>query len=202
MFVETPITGTKKQYKPVYGAGINDATYHVRYTDNQGIRHSCPYYAIWMGILKRCLCPMTALDRPTYAGCTIEESWKTFSIFKAWMCKQNWQNKQLDKDLLVPGNKHYGPNTCLFLTQALNSLLCLRTNDRGAWPLGVYLDKRKPINPFVARCRMYGKSVHLGTFDSPEKASACYIQAKLAYIAELADAESDPQIKQALLNLY
>lgn len=42
----------------------------------------------------------------------------------------NWEHKlrdprgwQLDKDLLCPGNKVYGPDTCLWLPRSLNSAL-------------------------------------------------------------------------------
>lgn len=178
----------------VYGVGNNDANYSVT---------GCPYYERWKKLLMRCFCPKYLDKQPTYVGCTIEESWKTFSVFKSWMEQQDWQNKELDKDLLCFGNKHYGPTTCLFVPKALNLLLCLRGNDRGPYPLGVSkIVMRGAHSYFQARCSFYGKTRRIGLFKTINEASAAYKQAKLAYIAELAAAEPDPRIKHALLRLH
>ena len=203
MFQEKPLTPNMgRPKKPVYGVGINDATYATAYKDATGKSIICPYYRAWTSMLERCFSEKFHKSRPNYAGCSLEESWKTFSVFKAWMEKQDWKGKHLDKDLLSHDNKHYGPSTCLFISRELNNLLCLRKNHQGEFPLGV---SRAIINGstyFVASCSFYGKQKKLGYFKTPEAAADAYKKAKLNYIAKLAEKETDPRIKQALLNLW
>lgn len=185
----------------LHGVGINDAPYVTAYKQ-EGKLLTCPYYAKWSAVITRCFSPTFLKQRPTYGQCTLEESWKRFSSFKTWMQTQDWVSKHLDKDLLLQGNKHYGPDTCLFISPALNNLLCLRKNHRGAFPLGVSRMTVKGYDYFVAACSFYGKQTRLGYFKTIEEAAYKYKEAKLNYIMELANAEKDPRIRQALLNLF
>jgi hypothetical protein len=114
---------------------------------------------------------------------------------------QDWVNKVLDKDLLIQGNKHYGPNTCIFISKELNNLLCLSDSRRGEYPLGVSLDIIGKYKYFRANCTFYGKPKNLGRYKTMEEASRKYKQEKLKYIAELAANETDLKVKSALLSL-
>lgn len=204
MFIERLTSPNKiKQRKTLVGVGVNDSPYVVVYTDSMGRVHKCPYYRTWVGMLTRACCPKFHTKFPTYKECTVEPSWKLFSNFRAWMQMQDWEGKELDKDLLCWGNKHYGPNTCLFVSRQINTLLILRTNHRGNYPLGV--SKRTyqgRYTYFEATCSINGKPTHLGLFKTPEEAAEVYKQAKLKYIAELAKTEPNPRIKAALLALH
>ena len=204
MFIEHPLLGTKgKPRSLVHGVGINDASYMVGYKNIFGNAESCPYYDKWRAMLSRCYSAKFHERHPSYQNCTVADTWKTFSVFRTWMETQDWQGKALDKDLLNWGNKHYSPDTCLFISQAQNSLLALRGNARGLQPLGVV---RTVVHGkyvyYEAKCSFYGKQVRLGSFKTPEEAAAKYQEAKLAYIAELAAAEPNQRIKQALLALH
>ena len=44
---------------------------------------------------------------------------------------------QLDKDILIKGNKEYNPNTCCFVDIRLNSLFTKDNAMRGKYPIGV-----------------------------------------------------------------
>ena len=153
-------------------------------------------------MIVRCFDVKILKKYPTYTGTTIDESWKTFSNFKKWMQSQKWQGKQLDKDLLSWSNKHYGPDTCLFISQAQNSLLTLRNSKRGDYPLGVSKVNRIKQPRYIASGTFYGKPTHLGYFKTVDEAAEAYKTAKLNYIKELAEVEQDPRIKQALLALH
>ena len=200
MFVEQPATKMSlAKRKLIHGVGINDANYQVMFKDTDGKRHTCPYYRKWQAILVRVYCPKYHSKQPTYVGSTVCEEWLTFSQFKHWMAAQDWEGKELDKDLLDYRNKHYSPETCLFITKAQNNLLTLCKARRGELPLGVYFNKAN--NKFQASLSCHGKSKHMGSYDTPEEASKVYVEAKLEYIAELAAAENNPKIKRALIAL-
>lgn len=202
MFKEIPISKASKAIRStVHGIGINDATYITSGKNEEGKTVMCPYYKVWASMLARCYSPSLVKRRPTYAACTLEESWKSFTAFKTWMLSQDWVGKVLDKDLLVQGNKHYGPNTCVFVTKELNNLLTVRTNQRGPYPLGVSSTITHGHQYYVASCSFYGKQKRLGYFKTVQEAADAYKSAKLKYIKELASKEPNPILKQALLNI-
>lgn len=105
----------------IYNWGINDADYQVAGKDpDTGIEWRCPFYKRWKNMIARCHSPAFQRNQPRYKGCTVDERWRRFTDFKKWMEGQDWEGKQLDKDRLVEGNKHYGPDTCMFLTRKEN----------------------------------------------------------------------------------
>ena len=112
-----------KPKKLVCGVGINDADYAVQKLETVGYADGkrkqrlvwvCPYYQTWIDMLKRCYSDKLQERQPTYKGCSVSEEWLTFSAFKVWMEKQDFERKQLDKDLLFEGNKVYSAETCVF----------------------------------------------------------------------------------------
>lgn len=204
MFIERaiPQKQTGRPRRLIHGVGINDATYLTTYVDENGKEFRCPYYSRWRSLIQRIVCPKLHEKYPTYKDCTIEPTWLIFSNFKSWMQRQEWEGKTLDKDLLFQHNKHYGPNTCIFLPQALNKLLCLRNNARGEYPLGVSVFASQGKKYITAYCSFYAKTKNLGYFKTIEEAAQAYKSAKLNYIKELADQETNIKIKEALLRLF
>lgn len=202
MFKQIPVS--KKAIalrRLVCGVGVNDAPYITGVKGAAGKVVMCPYYTVWAAMLVRCFSAKLHAKRPTYANCTLEKSWEYFTTFKHWMEQQDWQGKVLDKDILVQGNKHYGPDTCIFITKELNNLLTVRGNSRGKYPIGVSETSMRGYSYFVASCSFYGKQKRLGYFKTIESAAQTYKEAKLGYIKELAQKEQNPKIKQALLNI-
>lgn len=121
-FVEIPSNNKSlANRKPVYGHGVNDADYVIERRIN-GKRVGCPIYRTWANMLERCYSDKFHVRQSTYIGCEVCDEWLTFSNFKRWMMVQDWQGKQLDKDIRVKGNKIYSPNTCLFVTKAENTI--------------------------------------------------------------------------------
>jgi hypothetical protein len=135
--------------------------------------------------------------RPTYVGCSVSPDWLRFSMFLAWMQRQDWQGKQLDKDILIPGNKIYSPDTCVFVPSALNMFLVDTGKTRGDWPLGVSETRR---GRFRATCRnpFTGKTEWLGQFNDPEEAHQSWRARKHQHALRYADQQTDPRIAQAL----
>ena len=114
----------------VCGVGINDADYKVELkrvvgrVNGKPIREIdwiCPFYYKWRNMLVRGYSRKLKDRHKTYEECYVCEEWLRFSNFKAWMEQQDWEGKQLDKDLLVIGNKLYSPSTCCFVSRQVNS---------------------------------------------------------------------------------
>lgn len=78
-------------------------------------------YVAWSGMLRRCY----SGKRRSYWGCSVVEEWHCFAHFLKWFNQtyphNSLEKMTLDKDIRVPGNKVYGPNTCTWVTAAENN---------------------------------------------------------------------------------
>lgn len=170
-----PHCAREQQKNLVYGVGVNDLLY------NRGT----PSYQAWCSMLQRCYSTKYQNRKDTYVGCSVCEEWLIFSNFKRWFDSDENGYKdgyQLDKDIIIKGNKVYSPSTCCIVPHAINVLLTNRKKYRGNFPIGV----RKTINGrFVARARV-GKR-HVGVYDTPQEAFCAYKVAKEQYIKELSE---------------
>lgn len=103
-----------------------------------------PYHAIWTGMIERVHVVEMIDKRPTYRDCSISKPWYCFANFYKWAKDQRGalnEHWQLDKDILVKGNKEYGPDFCAFVPSQINGLFTKREACRGDYPIGVYLHK-------------------------------------------------------------
>lgn len=200
-----------KPKKLVYGVGVNDADYVAQKFETIGYINGkrkrkmiwrCPYYETWRNMLERCYSARYQERKPTYKGCTVTDEWLTFTNFKSWMEKQNWEDKQLDKDLLIEGNKVYSADTCVFVTQTVNKFTTDRGSDRGEWLIGVYWDKSK--EKFRAQCSnpFTKKNERLGYFTTEIQAHQTWLKRKLELAHELAAIQTDKQVAKALIGRY
>lgn len=186
----------------VLGAGINDSDYPVTKYKREAGRHIqtwiCPFYKAWRGILYRCYSKSLHNRHPSYADCKIDEDWLTFSKFKKWMLSEDWKGKHLDKDILEPGNKTYGPGKCVFIPQELNKFLTSRGNASGDYPTGVCM--HKSTGKYQANCRnpFSGKIEYLGLFASLEEAHEEWRKRKHELSCRYADIQTDQRIAIAL----
>lgn len=178
----------------VCGVGKNDADYEVQPRVN-GKQTACPIYVKWKSMLERCYSDKVQRKHPTYKGCSVTEEWLTFSNFRSWMIRQDWEGNALDKDILLEGNKIYGPETCAFISSKLNSLLNEYVAGRGDQPLGI----NKHGKNYQARITKLGKRVQIGTFKTPEAAHDAYRAAKADVIELAANEQNDMRIRKALM---
>jgi hypothetical protein len=185
----------------VCGVGINDANYVVQPRIN-GKQVMCPFYRVWQSMLKRCYGPKYQAKRPTYIGCSVVPEWLSFMAFRAWMIMQDWQGRELDKDLLIQGNKVYGPQACVFISGGLNSFTTDRASDRGEWPIGVYLDRQS--GRFRAQCcnPFSGERESLGYFTCPDAAHEAWRARKHELALQIAALHADPRVAKALSIRY
>jgi len=169
--------------------GINDSPYVVKPIVN-GIKTICPYYSRWFLMINRCYNPRYQADKPSYKGVSVCNDWLTFTSFKEWMEKQDWENKELDKDLLFPGNKVYSPNTCVFITRDLNALLAIG-GTKSNLPRGM----TKRTNKYLVRCG----NEYIGYYDTVEEATIVYKKHKKKRLVKIANEQSDIRIKEGLI---
>ena len=196
VFIEMPATkNSLANRKPVCGIGINDTDYIVCPVIN-GKRVWCPYYRAWNSMLVRCYSKKYQATRPTYLDCLVVKEWLMFSVFKEWMKTQDWQNKELDKDILIIGNKEYSPKACIFVSHVINSLLTDSAASRGHLPQGVSLHNR--VGKYRASCSADGKQQHLGYFTTIAEAEITYLIFKSGLVERIANDNMGP-IKSALL---
>lgn len=158
--------------RKLYGIGVVSGGKY-KTVDAQG-KHT-KEYKLWSGMIERCYSPKNNEKQPTYAGCTVSENFKNFQYFAEWCNNQvGFGNKgwQLDKDILVKGNRVYSEDTCCFVPREINVLFTKRQNFRGKYPIGVseYNGKTK----FRASVNIDGKTKSLGNFSNVTEAFCWY----------------------------
>ena len=195
----------KDPYVPsVYGVGITGTKY---LTKINGV--NTKEYMLWIDMLKRCYSDGFKKKYQTYEGCEVSDKFKSYEYFYEWCHKQvGFGTKgggnpfQLDKDLLIKGNKVYSESTCVFIPSEINSLLVKRTASRGEHLIGVCWSKRDKA--FVSQVgKSKGKQEHLGYFKTELEAFNAYKTAKETFIKEQADKwklQIDERAYKALMN--
>ena len=184
----------------VYGVGVVGTKYP---TTINGVQTK--EYALWTGVLERCYSETLKERRPTYEGCEVSDNFKRYEYFYEWCQNQvGFGNKgwQLDKDLLIKGNKVYSESTCVFIPAEINLLLVKNTASRGEHLIGVIWCKTKKA--FIAQVsKNKGKQKNLGSFNTELEAFKAYKTAKEAFIKEQANkwkSKIDPRAYSALMN--
>ena len=193
--------GIRKRNKLVYNVGINDADYEVSHRVN-GKRVRCPCYVTWVSMLTRCYDKKYQERRPTYIGCSVCPEWVSFMNFRKWMIRQDWEGKQLDKDLIVGGNKVYSPATCVFVDRMTNLFTTDSGRSRGQYPIGVHFYKRD--GKFMTECSnpFTKKKENLGYFTCPNEAHLAWKKRKHELACQLAELQTDPRVAAALRTRY
>jgi hypothetical protein len=198
---------TQHSKKLVCGIGINDADYQVAVVEPRTMHSKtkiiwrCKIYDTWASMLKRAYSKSLHARQQTYEGVTVCEEWRTFSNFAKWMCRQDWKDKQLDKDILFEGNKIYSPETCVFVTQQLNCFLTDSGTIRGRYMIGCDWNKR--VGKYRARVNDgQGAAIHLGYFNSELEAHLAWKTAKHNIAVEYSKEQTDLRLKEALLTRF
>lgn len=175
----------------IFGFGIND-------TDE--ITMKSRSYACWRDMLARCYDEKQEEKYGSYKGCIVSERWRHFSDFNRWYDTHYVEGWHLDKDILIKGNKEYGPDTCCFVPPQINTLFVNKKRNRGLYPIGVTIN---PYKKYEAHCSIKGKPKYIGGFNTPEEAFEAYKVAKEAWIKEVADKwrdKIDPRVYKAMYN--
>ena len=135
---------------------------------------------------------------PTYIGC--KNGFPSFNAFVEWHREQPGYclGHEIDKDLLVKGNKVYGLDTCCLIPREINMMVQGPHRSNTGMPVGVYFDKVR--GNYQAQC---GGSNKLGRHPTAESAFAAYKVYKEAKLKELAEKWKDTlctRAYEALMN--
>ena len=144
-------------------------------------------YRRWSGMMKRCYSTKEQSLHPTYMGCTVCKEWHNFQNYAKWYEENIWEcdeKLEVDKDILIKGNKIYSPETCVFTTKYINTLFTKSNNMRGDTPIGVI---KSSNTTYMARLSKKNNGVSLGSYKDVNEAFNAYKLAKEQYIKQIAD---------------
>ena len=184
----------------VYGIGVSGTKYQPTISGR-----NTKEYNLWKSMLRRCYSDAYQKKQPTYEGCEVSENFKSYEYFHEWCNKQigfGVNGFELDKDLLIKGNKLYSEDSCVFIPADVNLVLTKRTASRGKHLIGVYWSNTNKA--FVARvAKNKGKQEYLGSFKTELEAFNAYKEAKEVFIKEQAEkwkGQIDPRAYEALMS--
>ena len=191
----------KDPYVPsVYSIGIVGTKYPV---SEGGVLTK--EYMLWCNMLQRCYSDISKKKNPTYTDCEVSDKFKSYEYFYEWCNKQigfGVDGFEIDKDLLIKGNKVYSENTCVFIHKGINLLLTKCVASRGEHLIGVSWSNTS--KSFIARvAKNKGKSEYLGHFKTELEAFNAYKKAKENYLKEQANkykSQIDLRAYNALMN--
>lgn len=165
-------------YPSIYGVGIVGE----RSTVNEDGKRLKEYVA-WVGMLQR------IYRDNAYKDCSICKEWLFFENFYNWLHSQpnfdKWLNNKkwdIDKDILIKGNKVYSPDTCCLVPSYINTLFIKSNKARNSLPIGV----RRSGNKYIAICNNLNSRIYLGTYDNLNDAFCAYKEYKEKLIKNIA----------------
>ena len=142
---------------------------------------------MWHNMYDRCYSESYHDTNPKYKNCTMCDEWlDDKEAFYDWV-RENYytvDNEQidLDKDILIKGNRIYSPETCVFAPHSINTYFENLTREP------VYAAS---INKYKMEICIEGKTINIGYYDTEEEAKKAYIRHKEAAILAKADLYKD-----------
>lgn len=131
-------------------------------------------------MIERAFCEKLKARCPTYVGVSVCSDWLKFSNFFNWISKQVIYGNELDKDIILPGNKMYSPEFAAMVPEYVN-LSFIKPQKRDL-PTGVY----KRGNRYVSMCYMNGELGYLGYYSTPAEAHQKWQEKKIENFKNLA----------------
>lgn len=171
----------RKKSKLICGVGVNDYEGSMK-IEGEDIKS----YQAWGNMLIRCYDQKYQEKYPTYVGCSVCDEWLSFKNFKSWY-DDNYPIElvrdldirfEIDKDLLISGNKVYSHENCIFLPQKVNGFMTNNKSNNTSGYTGVCWNKQH--NKWQVRIQDFetGKRKHLGYFTDIEDAGKAYVKAR------------------------
>jgi len=193
--IKKPVSSEKDHIKPtVLGKGyIGTGKYR---SSLNGV--TTPAYMKWRQMLARCYSSKYHANNPAYIGCSVSDEWLNFQNFAAWFEVNNRVGLHLDKDLIIPSNKIYSAENCVFVSKTLNDLI--REHKDGKYLAGTTKSKGK----FIARIGINNMQYIVDRTDNEQDAHRSYCLSKAMLIRKAAkdlpvDQHKRPEVRAGLL---
>lgn len=178
----------KNPYFPeLYGVGYIGIKYPTR-----NKKKKSKEYAAWSTMLERGYSQRLKKIYPTYQETSVCKEWHNFENFYEWIHSQEnfekWlsgERWEVDKDIIVKGNKIYSPETCVLVPPSINNLFIKADAIRGDLPVGVKFHKQK--QKYEVACSINGKQQYLATVTDPVKGFCLYKKVKEGHIKDKAE---------------
>lgn len=158
----------------VYGVGVKGSKHPSRINNKITIE-----YGIWYSMISRCYNKKFHLRESTYKECQVCNEWLFFDNFYNWLHEQeNFEtlsknnNLELDKDILVKGNKIYSPETCCLVPHRVNMLFVKANSLRSNLPIGVR--KMGIYDKYTAEYEHDRRHIYVGAYETVEETFLAY----------------------------
>ncbi|ELH4810088.1 hypothetical protein Q9X96_003122 [Vibrio vulnificus] len=192
--IQFPVKSAKHT---AFGVGIVDLPTSVTHNNGKNTK----VYSMWTSMLQRCYSAKFHETYPQYIGCSVCDEWLTFSNFKTWFDEHYIEGYQLDKDILVEGNKIYCPTRCVFVPKAVN-VFCANVKKRSQdLPTGVNTAGKKfKVTIFDP---VLNKPIYYGVYNTVEEAHNVYLTKKQELAYEVVQRYEMPVlVKLAVINRF
>lgn len=130
-------------------------------------------YKVWRDMIYRCYGDKAPEG---YEDCTVSEEWLSYANFRVWYKAHYYSipdvQMDIDKDLLIHGNRVYSAATCCIVPHFINCLVVYNKSNCGDLPAGVYYDNYK--KKFRAESNFMGKQKKLGDYRTADEATHAY----------------------------
>ena len=194
-------SGSIKNYNQphVYGHGFHGIGAHAA--------HGVKANEYWSKMLQRAYCPIYKEAHPTYEDVVVCKEWLNYQNFAEWCTKRKQYGNlgyNLDKDIIIRGNKEYSEDFCSLVPQRINKLLVTKTFLSKKLPLGIHTikDRKGAVTGYTASCRDNNQELYFGYYSNPVDAFFAYKAGKEALIKRVADEYKpmlDDKVYDALL---
>ncbi|MEN4047056.1 hypothetical protein P9A10_00290 [Serratia marcescens] len=142
----------KRNKKLVYGIGTNDLANNIEKQQEIGLTPDL-YEESRKAWNNR-------LNAQKNGRATVCEDWQLHSNFARWWLDSHIDGWCIDKDWLVPDNKEYHPDRCVWIPNKINTLMCDGRKKDTELPKGVSINliKYKDVvyKYYQARCSVNG----------------------------------------------
>lgn len=195
-----------KSRKPLHGVGINDFKFAIGRSTGSKIVHWFPYH-IWKHMITRGHSAYFKASHPHYLNVEVCSEWHSFTSFWEWLSDQNYvDGVELDKDIIGDGSL-YSPDTCVLVSQQINTFTLSCKSARGEYPIGVNWHTATGKYAGQVRNPFTNKPEHLGLFTDPITAHNAWKKRKLELcmlmkdVADSFDARIYPRLVEIINQL-